>query len=268
MPQTVVALYVQASVSFEARQEKSNQESPRHGTQPDTAAFYFPQEFERRRFGSLRRRPTGAGPGRRSPGPVLRDRRGHCHRHQARRAQPAGHPDFDHGADRRHDRGAGFQEVGRLLRPDSQPDLRPRGAGRQQRDHARLRHFRLHLRRQPHHRRIPGRTAHHGVGLQPGPAAGRHRARRSAGRPARHHLRRCVAMRHAAHHHQQADAGREQRLGRPDRHFRGAGRSGLRRQRHAERGPRRDGGIPTGRLLGRGCRLHRQRAQPQPARHF
>ncbi len=72
--------------------------------------------------------------------------------------------------------------------------------------HARHRHRRRrpgdHLAAQRRH--VPRRTAdHHGPG-QPGHPHVRHRARRGAGRPAGHAVRRQLAGGHDPHHHQQA----------------------------------------------------------------
>jgi hypothetical protein len=56
----------------------------------------------------------------------------------------------------------------------------------------------------PSGRRVPRRTAGHDHRRHPADPHLRHRARRSAGRPARHPVRFQLAVRHAEDHHQQA----------------------------------------------------------------
>ena len=61
---------------------------------------------------------------------------------------------------------------------------------------------------------VPRRAADHAERPQSRPAADRHRAPRGAARPAGHALRRELAVRHAARHHQQAGSLGVRRLGR------------------------------------------------------
>ena len=94
----------------------------------------------------------------------------------------------------------------------------------------------------------------------------RHRAARGAARAAGHALRRELAVRHAAHHHQQAGSVRVRWLGRPAGHEHRRGRGGIRRERHVQCAAGR--GPPCAALRGvhrGGRRVHRQRPERQPA---
>ena len=176
---------------------------------PLAAAIYLAMRLGRVRRRMRRRRAaqTEQGRGAATPG------HGHGHRAEAR-GEPAGRADQHPGAGRPSSSSelnvTDFDDYAKFLPSVSVPEpgrrrgfapgLHARRGQRRRRQPLRLAAQRRHLSRRAADHHHPGRARHPRL---------RHRARRGAGRPAGHAVRRQLAGRHDPHHHQQA---RPQRL--------------------------------------------------------